>query len=739
MNYADIIIDIANEKLDKTFQYAIPKELSAQVTYGTSVTIPFGNTIREGYVVGFSKTPKVPIEKIKPILEVSKGKISPSQHLMELAGWMKQRYGGTMYQAIRTVLPIKNQEKEKQIRQLKLDITKEEARQQLALLKKRKNHSEKKVALWEALLEQESLIYEQAKKELGIDSAIIREFSSKGFITIETQRSYRNMSLEQKSSSPITLNSAQKQVVAKIKELEEKSSNVYLLHGVTGSGKTQVYMEIIQQVLEKNQQVILLIPEIALTYQNVTRFYQRFGEQVSVIHSRMSYGERFDQFERAKNGEVTVMIGPRSALFTPFPNLGFIIIDEEHESSYKSESIPRYHGREVAIQRGKLCGCSVLLGSATPSVESYYRSQTGEYVLLELPYRAKHQPLPTTEIVDLRQELRQGNRSIISRSLQEKIEKRLEAKQQVMLFVNRRGLMGTLSCRACGHVIKCPHCDVALSLHQKKKLRCHYCGYETYEVTKCPSCNSVHIGKFRAGTQRYEEMIQQLFPQAKILRMDLDTTKGKEGHQKILKAFEEREADILIGTQMMIKGHDFSNVTLVGILAADLSLNGTDYSCGERTFQLLTQAAGRAGRGTLPGEVVIQTYQPEHEIILAAAKQDYKEFYQGEIQYRKLLHYPPSGTILLIQITSKMEPEAEAMAQFFVREIKKNNPKLVVLGPTDATVAKISDVYRKAIYLKHKDVDCLIHIKDVIEEYLLTQKHFLHTSVSFDINPITSF
>ena len=369
-------------------------------------------------------------------------------------------------------------------------------------------------------------------------------------------------------------------------------------------------MELISRVIGQGRQAIVLIPEIALTYQTVMRFYNRFGDRVSIMNSRLSAGERFDQFERAKKGEIDVMIGPRSALFTPFSNLGLIIIDEEHEAAYKSEQVPRYHARETAIQRAKMAQASVVLGSATPSIESYYKAKNGEYVLLRLQKRVQQKPLAECYTVDLREELKEGNRSILSRKLQELMEERLEKKQQTMLFINRRGLAGFVSCRACGHVIKCPHCDVSLSQHTGGRMVCHYCGYEEPEPKVCPSCGSKYISGFKAGTQKIEEIVKKRFPKARTLRMDTDTTRNKDSYEEILSAFANQEADILVGTQMIVKGHDFPNVTLVGVLAADMSLYRNDFHGAERTFQLLTQAAGRAGRGKETGEVVIQTYTP---------------------------------------------------------------------------------------------------------------------------------
>jgi primosomal protein N' (replication factor Y) len=434
------------------------------------------------------------------------------------------------------------------------------------------------------------------------------------------------------------------------------------------------------------------------------------------------------------------MIGPRSALFTPFPNLGLIVIDEEHEPTYKSEQIPRYHARETAIERARLEGASVVLGSATPSLEAFYLAEQGEYEILTLKERSKKQELPKVYTIDLREELKSGNRSIISKKLHELIEERLEKKQQIMLFLNRRGYAGFIACRSCGYVVKCPHCDVSMSVHRGGKMVCHYCGYEEREHLVCPECGSKHIGGFRAGTQQIEELVKKEFPSARVLRMDMDTTKEKDGHEKILEAFANEEADILIGTQMIVKGHDFPKVTLVGILAADLSLYADDYRAGERTFQLLTQAAGRAGRGREKGEVVIQTYSPEHYAVETAASQDYQAFYQEEIAYRKLMGYPPVEQLVAILVSGDDEKHLEMACDYlkkFAERINKNQVRII--GPTSPYVGKINDVYRRVLYLKHTDYHSLTAMKDKLEQYIEMNAGFAKLRIQFDFNPMNIF
>lgn len=484
--------------------------------------------------------------------------------------------------------------------------------------------------------------------KLNIPPAVIRSLENMELLKIQVDTVYRNpVHVKASRQQAVTLNPEQQHVVEGIREEWEKETpRPCLIHGVTGCGKTEIYMELIAGVLKEGKQAIVLIPEIALTYQTVMRFYRRFGERISVMNSRLSPGERFDQYERARKGLIDVMIGPRSALFTPFPNLGIIIQDEEHETSYQSETVPRYLTRETAVKRGELEGAHVVFGTATPSVDAYYKAEKGEYRLFTIRKRVKTAALPEVSIVDLREELKKGNRSVLSNTLKDEMAQCLAAGHQMMLFLNRRGYAGFLSCRSCGQVIECPHCDVSLSLHRGGRLICHYCGYETTVPKTCPSCGSPFLRDFGIGTQQVESVVAREFPEARILRMDLDTTREKDGHEKILSAFANGEADILIGTQMIVKGHDFPNVTLVGILAADLSLHASDFRAAERTFQLLTQAAGRAGRGDLPGRVVIQTYDPEHYSIQAASEQDYEAFYRQEIAFRAIGGYPPAGGML---------------------------------------------------------------------------------------------
>ncbi|MBQ8281137.1 MAG: primosomal protein N', partial [Lachnospiraceae bacterium] len=539
------------------------------------------------------------------------------------------------------------------------------------------------------------------------------------------------------------LNPEQQEIRGKIcRDFDEGLAKKYLLHGVTGSGKTEVYIDIIRHVISRGKQVIVLIPEISLTYQTVRRFALCFGANVAFSHSKLSKGERYIQSENAREGLINIMIGPRSALFTPFKNLGLIIIDEEHEASYKSETTPKYHAREVAVWRAEMCGASVIMGSATPSLESYTKALNGEYELMTLEKRAKEAEMPVAHIVDLRQELKEGNRKPVSGLLWDKIDDRLKKKQQIMLFVNRRGYAGFMSCRSCGYVPKCPHCDISLTLHNNNRLYCHYCGYNIEKPVICPKCSSKYIAGFGTGTQKIEAIINEAFPQAKVLRMDADTTTGKGDYEKILSAFRRGEADILIGTQMIVKGHDFPKVTLVGIIAADLSLYTGDYRATERTYELLAQASGRAGRGEQPGEVVIQTYNPEHYCVQTAAEGNYRDFYFQEIISRKLMDYPPAGNMCVIFIQSKTEEIGKNVCDKMMYAIdsysRRTNQKFNVIGPAPAGIKKINDVFRNVIYIKDKDYLKLVGLKDGLE-YFINDQNIKDAIIQFDFNPMNGY
>ena len=738
--FADIIIDIKHEKLDKIFQYRIPDRLENELKAGMEVIVPFGKGNRpvKGYVTGITDSCSYDLSKVKEITDISRDSVEIEAKLIALAAWMKENYGGTMIQALKTVLPIKQKENARVKKYLRLLLEKDAGKEKLDFYLEKNQKA--RARLLAALLDQPVLEYDLAVKKLHITLPVIRALEEQGVLVMESEQVYRNPVRGGSREAPkITFTPEQQAAVSRFEQdYREGRRNTYLLYGVTGSGKTEVYMEMIRQVVQMGKQAIVLIPEIALTYQTVMRFYRYFGQRVSIMNSRLSAGERYDQMMRAKAGEVDVMIGPRSALFTPFPDLGLIVIDEEHEPTYKSEQVPRYHARETAVKRAELEGAGVVLGSATPSLEAMYRARKGEYVLLTMKNRSRMQSMAQVHIADLRAELKEGNRSILSRRLQELMEERLEKKEQIMLFLNRRGYSGFVSCRECGQVVKCPHCNVPLSVHRGGKMVCHYCGYEQPKVTRCPECGSPYIGEFRAGTQQIEDLVKKRFPEAKILRMDMDTTRQKDAHEKILEAFANEEADILVGTQMIVKGHDFPNVTLVGVLAADMSLYTDDYRSGERTFQLLTQAAGRAGRGERPGDVVIQTYDPGHYAIEAAAAQDYEMFYEQEIAYREMMGYPPAENLTAVHVSCEDEELLEKGCHYlkeYILRIKGNVP-VQVIGPASPGIDKIRDVYRRVIYLKSPRYDTLVKIKDMMEKYIEINSGFDKMRIQFDFNPM---
>ena len=741
--YADIIVDISHDKVDRPFRYKIPEALLGEIAVGMRVYVPFGKGNKEitGYVVDLLDTTDYPPERLKEISRIDKKDTTLEGDLIQTAYWMKSHYGSTMITALKTVLPAKKKFKQLETKKVIRNFGRDEIENLIEEC--RKKHQTAKVRVLNALLDEEVLPYTLLREKLNVAAATLNSLVKQGVISIETENFYRNpvkKISEREAAKP--LSDGQQYIIDDIiRDCCRGNTGTYLIHGITGSGKTEVYLGIIEKIINMGKQAIVLIPEIALTYQTLLRFYKRFGDRVSVMNSSLSMGEKYDQMERARNGELDVIIGPRSALFTPFPNLGVIIIDEEHENSYKSESMPKYHARETAIQIASLKGASVVLGSATPSMEAYYRAKRGEYKLYTLKERLTGGQLPKVYTIDLREELKEGNRSIFSHKLKELIEMRLNSGEQTMLFINRRGYAGFISCRACGHVMKCPHCDVSLSEHRNGRLVCHYCGYEIIKPGKCPECGSKYLMGFRAGTEQIEEAVHKEFPSARTLRMDADSTKSKDSYERILSDFADGRADILIGTQMIVKGHDFPNVTLVGILAADLSLNQNDYRAGERTFQLLTQAAGRAGRGSKAGEVVIQTYQPEHYSIVHAANQDYESFYAEESVYRELLQYPPVAHMLAVLVISKKEENGQYVVNSFAGLIKEkmaDDDAPYIIGPAKACISKINDLYRHILYFKHADYERLVQIKDMLELYSKEQ-NFRYQNIQYDFDPMNIY
>ena len=747
--YAEVIIDIAYNKLDRPFTYKVPGRMQDVLQPGSLVMVPFGkaDTIRKGYVIALKDECGYDPAKVKEIAELPVNDSGYSEDddgatAIALAAWMKRRYGSTMAAALKTVLTSRKPGKPVRTREIELAMPREEAEKQLEIYVRK--HQVARERLMRELLEVPRQPYSLVTGKLHITAPVIRAMTSAGVIRVTEEESFRNpVAFEKTEADRKQLSGAQKAIVEGVlADYDAGKSTVSLIHGITGSGKTEVYISIIKGICERGKKAIMLIPEIALTYQTLLRFYRYFGERVSVMNSSLSENEKADQWERARRGEIDVIIGPRSALFTPFAELGVIVIDEEHESSYKNESMPKYHTREVAQELARLKHACVVLGSATPSLDSYYKAQTGEYRLYTLTERLTGGTLPSVEIADLRQELRSGNRSILSERLQDLVQDRLDKGEQAILFLNRRGVAGFVSCRSCGTVIKCPHCDISLSLHRNNRLVCHYCGFERPGVKECPECGSPYISGFRAGTEQIEEHLKIRYPGARVLRLDADTTSKKGSYDKILSAFANREADILVGTQMIVKGHDFPGVTLVGILLADMSLYAGDYRAAERTFQLLTQAAGRAGRGEVPGNVVIQTYQPENYAVQFASMQDYEGFYTEEMRYRSLLLYPPAAHMLCVQMQSEDEDKAEGLAGQLRELFVRDDPDALVIGPAKGSLTRIRDQYRYVIYIKDLNYDKLVRCKDRAEAflaYLVRIGRDPQVQVQFDFDPVSAY
>lgn len=737
MKYADVIVDISAEQLDRHFQYRIPGALETSVCPGVQVEIPFGagNKVIKGYVVRVSDKPEYDPKKIKEIRSLCERGASVESRMMELAVWIKKTYGCTMIQALKTVLPIR-QKTERHVRKKILRTAGTDEIKSHAEEEKRKNHRARERFLL-YLLEHEEADYTTCVKELKLSASVLRAFEKEGLIRITDAGTPLPMQVRDTHSALPMLTAGQAQALQEIREeWQAPQPRPVLLHGVTGSGKTILYMHLIEQTIREGRQAILLVPEIALTYQNVQRFCECFQDKVAILHSRLSAGEKAQQFERARNGSASIMIGPRSALFAPFANLGLIIVDEEQETSYHSEMTPRYHARETAVERGRLENARVLLGSATPSLEASWRCEQGIYKKVLLNSRYGRHGLPAVYITDMREELKAGNRSVFGRQLLHLLRECLDRKEQALLFLNRRGYAGFISCRMCGYVVKCSHCDVAMTMHRDGRLVCHYCGRSKSPVNSCPSCGSPYISAFRAGTQQIEELLHKEFPEARILRMDMDTTRHKNDHEDIVKAFYAHEADILIGTQMIVKGHDFPGVTLVGALAADMSLFSADYRSAERTFQLLTQAVGRAGRADKAGCALIQTYHPEHYAILAAAGQDYGEFYEQEIGYRELMGYPPAQSMLAIHVSfgdaQRLDMAMSYLKRFLERVAQKAGARII--GPADEAVAKVNDMYRRVIYIKGSDEQAMKNLREQAENYIEINKGFDTMYIQYDFN-----
>jgi primosomal protein N' (replication factor Y) (superfamily II helicase) len=799
MNIASVIVDVPAKQTDKSFDYLIPEHMKGMIEPGMRVVVPFGSRHIQGFVTGLKETSL--FAKLREIIEPMDIAPVLNQEMLTLGDWLTEEVLCTNISAFQAMIPAAlKAQYEKNVmlsKTAKVDelpeelqpflrdgsvlpwkealnngliaaIKKEAEKGTVEVLYEVKERMKKKRLMHvfpcmpkeQLLIEKEKLA--RAKKQqvvidffiehpepvelrklqtaLSINPATIKGLVEKGILNQQEKEVYRDPYAERefKKTNPLPLTSEQAVAIKPIlSSINEFRHEVFLLYGVTGSGKTEIYLQSIQEVIQKGKEAIVLVPEISLTPQMVNRFKGRFGDLVAVMHSGLSKGEKYDEWRKVQRKEVKVVVGARSAIFAPFENLGIIIIDEEHETSYKQEENPRYHARDVAIHRAGQYLCPVVLGSATPSLETFARAEKGVYKKLTLSKRMNDQDLPSVEIIDMREELREGNRSMFSRVLFEKLKDRLLKKQQTVLFLNKRGHSSFVMCRDCGLVIQCPHCEISLTYHRAgNNMKCHYCGFEEKVPSLCPECQSEHIRYFGTGTQKVEEELAKLLPEARVIRMDVDTTTRKGSHERLLTDFKEGKADILLGTQMIAKGLDFPNITLVGVLSADTMLHLPDFRSSEKTFQLLTQVSGRAGRHQLPGEVVIQTYTPEHYSIELAGEQDFDRFYAKEMMMRKIHRYPPFYYLTLITVSGLELMNVVAITEkitIYCRSKLKNGT--VVLGPVASPIPRINDRYRYQCLIKYKREPELTKVLKTITNQLINDGSKGSLQISIDRNP----
>ena len=714
--YARVLIDIAHTEIDRLFTYRIPEGMEAAP--GMHVLAPFGrgNAPKEGFVIEVTDAADGP-GPFKALLRVLEPYPVLLGEQIELARWMQRSYNCLLVDALRLMIPAQmrgGRVHEKVTRTVALapGLDVPAALKSLCAADGRPRAPKQ----YEVLSRLAGSGVEMAMSDLAVlvpgAAAAVAALARRGYVVEAGRVTFRRPpdAAVEPPAPPPALTGAQSRAVAAVAEAMEGDGGTFLLHGVTGSGKTEVYLRCIEQCLRLGKQAIVLVPEIALTPQTVGRFRARFSDGIAVLHSRLSAGERFDEWRRIRLGAARVAVGARSAVFAPFDNLGLIVVDEEHEGSYQSESAPRYHAVEVAQRRAQAAGAPLLLGSATPSLLSYFRACSGRYRLLELPERVMRRPLPAVEVVDMREEFLSGNNGIFSGRLVSLLGECLDAGRQAMLFMNRRGYSTFVSCRACGSVVQCPNCDVSMTYHKAdQRLRCHFCGASAPVPARCPVCGKPFIKYFGIGTEQVEEQLHALFPGARALRMDTDTMRGRDAHARLLEAFAAGEAQVLIGTQMIAKGHDFPNVTLVGVVAADATLCIPDYRSAERAFQLLTQVSGRAGRDEAPGRVVVQTYQPGHPVIRFARAHDYRGFYQYEMLERRKALLPPYSLFVRILFSGRDEAALEAAGERYGRELdrellallgEEGAQDLLLLVPSPAPIRKKQGAYRYQVLVK---------------------------------------
>lgn len=730
--YAEVIINSEALEIDRPFTYKVPEEFNNEIKIGQIVKVPFGkgNKTSEGFILNLKNDDNIKF-KTKNIAAILVKDPVIDEDDINLIEFLREKTLCKYIDAFRLLIPVGIMKGAK-AKKKKVIVLKNE---DLSNIKNPDGY--KKIV---EFFKTNSGKY--TKSELINDHSIsqykLNKLIENEVLSIEEESVFRYNDRVYNKDSAKTLTIEQENI---IREYINSDDKMFLLKGVTGSGKTEVYMKLVERVLLEGKSAIILVPEIALTPQMIERFKGRFGVNVALFHSKLSDGERFDEWFRVKEGKAKVIVGARSAIFLPAKNLGLIIIDEEHENTYKSEQNPKYQTKEVAEYLSELKGCKVILGSATPSIETYYRALTGEMKLLELNSRVDNKPMPPMKVIDMRNELKGGNKSLFSRELFIAIQERLKRKEQIILFLNRRGFSTFVSCRSCGYVFKCDECDISMTYHKNGLLICHYCGKTKREPRECPKCHSKYVKFFGAGTQRVEEEVKKYFNNVRILRMDVDTTRDKHSYERIYNTFKNGEADILIGTQMVSKGLDFKNVTLVGILAADMSINIPDYRAAERTFQIITQVAGRAGRGDKQGEVLIQTYTPQHYSLQYAVNYDYEGFYEKEFTVRAMMKYPPFGKLLLINGTSKKE---ELLKNFMhkitmmIKPLVENCLDIEILGPIPCMISKVKENYRWQIVIKGEfDSYFSKNIKEIL--YDENKNVYNDIRISMDINPNNLF
>ncbi|HKL12701.1 MAG TPA: primosomal protein N' [Halanaerobiales bacterium] len=739
--FAEVIVDLPVHKFDKVYDYIIPTALEGKLKVGMAVKVRFGKRKVRAFILNIKTETEVEKDILKEIDSLISQEVFFDRSDLKLYKWISKYYCALLISVIKAAVPtavFKGTISKKTVKKVKLKIAVKHINKELEKLKSRAP-SQFKVLNYFKKNTKKEIKLNKLIRDLDVYIGAVHKLVDKDILeyneSVKRRIPYKDF--EKSMVEELEPTATQKEVLNTInKNLFEDNSNTYLLHGVTGSGKTEVYMQLIKEVLNKDKGAILLVPEISLTPLMVKRFYSRFGEEIAVLHSALSTGERYDEWRNIKNGKARIVIGARSAIFAPVKNLGIIIIDEEHENSYKQGNHPYYHAREVAKKRAEINNIDLILGSATPSLESYYKAKEKNYKYLSLPQRIDNKKMPPVEIIDMTEELKQGNPSIFSNKLETSLKQTLNKGEQALLFLNRRGYSSFVLCRSCGEVIRCENCDISMTYHRNKnKLICHYCG-ATKDIPKyCPNCSSKYIKDFGIGTERIENEVKKLLPKADVARMDQDTTTRKGSHRKILSKLENNEIDILIGTQMVAKGHDYPNISFVGVITADTIMNLPDFRSSERTFQLLTQVAGRTGRGKKKGTVAIQTYNPEHYSVLAAKEHDYEYFYNKEIVLRKALKYPPFINLVNITITHKNKNKAEKAAKKLYNHIKDYRIKKIV-GPSPAPIERIRGRYRVQLLLKFNEINnrtnVLIRIK---ENYL--KKVSMNVKYNIDVDPIS--